>query len=230
MELKRLSDWLKSVLDMKWLSIPLTIDKIWWSLILPILFCLVLVGCGGLFAVGCQNFVLNTMIVLLGLFVGWIVGMVISPYDTQERGDFSTYTKAVSAFVSGYVVAKADALVSRVFSEQTFADSTNALRFLLAATSFVGAIAMTFTYRRYIADVPAAAKIQAEKVNQASGGRLSFGMSEERVMATLQEQPTSHKPDPNDLSLLVVEVSGLLSYFRYGMLERVENQSPTNPA
>jgi hypothetical protein len=60
----------------------------------------------------------NLLPVLFGGAVGWCVGMLLSPLTHHEAVQFSTYGKAVSAFITGYVIAKLDAIFAGAVSQQ----------------------------------------------------------------------------------------------------------------
>src|SRR5437763_9586506 len=52
---------------------------------------------------------LNVLICLFGSTIGWWAGILISP-DSTEHGQFVSFRKAVSVFLSGFVLAKLDVL------------------------------------------------------------------------------------------------------------------------
>jgi xanthosine utilization system XapX-like protein len=51
---------------------------------------------------------LNLVILIAGGLVGWVVGMLITPISPKEQAVFSETGKALSTFVTGYLVAKID--------------------------------------------------------------------------------------------------------------------------
>lgn len=50
----------------------------------------------------------NALIALFGGLVGWLLGMFFAPYDAGDKDRLATAGQAFSAFVSGYIVSKAD--------------------------------------------------------------------------------------------------------------------------
>ena len=59
---------------------------------------------------------INVLICLFGSIVGWWVGFLMSP-DPTEQGQFSSFRKAASAFLSGFVLAKIDILFQGAVAE-----------------------------------------------------------------------------------------------------------------
>lgn len=44
---------------------------------------------------------------MIGMALGWAAGILLAPYE-EEKGQFRRLSKAVAAFVSGYLVGKVD--------------------------------------------------------------------------------------------------------------------------
>jgi len=75
---------------------------------------------GVLFFGGCVYYALhpvgaylNVLFCLFGGASGWFAGILISPKTQIQKEEFGSYGKAISAFLSGFVVAKLD----RVFEQ-----------------------------------------------------------------------------------------------------------------
>lgn len=51
-----------------------------------------------------KEFALNVAAGTLGLALGWVLGIIISPSSKDEQSEFSLLTKAVSTFLTGYVL------------------------------------------------------------------------------------------------------------------------------
>jgi hypothetical protein len=49
----------------------------------------------------------STLSALVGIAVGWSAGILLAPYDNEEKR-FQKLSKSVAGFVSGYLVAKSD--------------------------------------------------------------------------------------------------------------------------
>src|SRR5687768_6848438 len=56
------------------------------------------------------------MIVLAGASLGWLGGVLASPYDPTEESRFAKYAGVVSLFVSGYLVGKVDSVLTEIMS------------------------------------------------------------------------------------------------------------------
>ncbi len=118
---------------------------------------------GGLAYIACfaisaqvEKWWLNVLLCRFGGILGWCVGMFISPLNKNEKLEFSEYGKAVSAFLSGFVIAKLD----RVFVGINTNDVLTAIliaRLLLFGTTFCLGLQFTFVGRRYFqtAETPA---------------------------------------------------------------------------
>jgi hypothetical protein len=90
---------------------------------------------------------LSLMLIAAGVALGWLLGTLASPYDESERAEFRAL--AVSAFLSGYLLAKIDPLLVALLKPETAADPLHAFRLLSFATTTVVAALMTFVGRRY---------------------------------------------------------------------------------
>ena len=66
---------------------------------------LIVLAASAQFAATASNFAYNVAAATFGLAMGWVVGIVISPGSKDEASEFSILTKAVSTFITGYVLA-----------------------------------------------------------------------------------------------------------------------------
>jgi len=55
---------------------------------------------------------LNLLVCVLGALLGWAAGMYFSPFDKEDEDRFHYVGKSLAAFVSGYVLSKAESLIS----------------------------------------------------------------------------------------------------------------------
>src|SRR6266496_4443122 len=53
---------------------------------------------------------LEVMLCLSGGIAGWLAGILATPQDDEEAKVFPEYAKGIAAFLSGFVVARADKL------------------------------------------------------------------------------------------------------------------------
>lgn len=95
------------------------------------------------------DYSLNLAIMAAATTIGWLLGIVASPYDQAEQQRFSSVTRAVSAFVSGYLAAKLDALVNAVVAPGLILNPLPGFRALLFLGSALLATIGTFAYRKY---------------------------------------------------------------------------------
>jgi hypothetical protein len=86
-----------------------------------------------------------------GSAMGWLIGILISPYNTREKGSFTDLSKLVYGFLSGYVVSKVDPLIRNFLPGENL--SADGKRFLvLIAVSLAALItttALTYVTRTY---------------------------------------------------------------------------------
>lgn len=97
-----------------------------------------------------QDAYLNIAIVLASVSVGWLLGTFVSPESASEQGRFMTYGKAVSAFVSGYLVSKLDKVVEEILSPQTLAVPLAAFRLSASIAAMISALLVTYILRAYV--------------------------------------------------------------------------------
>src|SRR5215217_5741996 len=57
---------------------------------------------------------LNVLLCLFGGIVGWSMGVLLSPMTKEEEGKFTGYGRALSAFASGFLIAKLDLLLKSI--------------------------------------------------------------------------------------------------------------------
>lgn len=90
---------------------------------------------------------LNVVSACLGLGLGWVLGIVVSPSDESEQSEFSAYTKALSTFFTGYVAGvlkdvKLHNIMAYLYQPHI------ALRVCLGAACFLATTAVVFLNRR----------------------------------------------------------------------------------
>lgn len=96
----------------------------------------------------CTDWQITIPIFLASLAVGWTLGIFISPYGAAEQKDFATYGKAISVFLSGYVVARLDQELGKD-SIKPFLTEVNILRICGSFVLIISAAVVVFTARRY---------------------------------------------------------------------------------
>jgi hypothetical protein len=84
---------------------------------------------------------LNLSVLVLGTAVGWLIGIFASPYHPEEKQRFSDIAKAVSLFVSGYLVGKVDRLINDLLESDLVLQPLAGLRTLsFVATLFISMV------------------------------------------------------------------------------------------
>jgi hypothetical protein len=66
---------------------------------------LIVLAISAQYATNAIEFAYNVAAATFGLAMGWVLGIVISPSSTDEQSEFSMLTKAISTFLTGYVLA-----------------------------------------------------------------------------------------------------------------------------
>ena len=93
---------------------------------------------------------LNLAIILASICSGWLLGTFVSPETEREQQSFMTYGKAVSAFVSGYLVSKLDKVIDRILSPETLAMPVAGFRLAGAVAAVISALLVTYIVRAYV--------------------------------------------------------------------------------
>ena len=94
---------------------------------------------------------LQVLLCIFGGLLGWVIGILITPLNEGEKKQFSEYAKAVTAVVSGFVVAKIDAVSQSALSAMANSNGELLLtRSLLFFSCFLVGALFTFMGRRYV--------------------------------------------------------------------------------
>ena len=93
---------------------------------------------------------LNLAVILASICSGWLLGTFISPESGHEQKSFMTYGKAVSAFVSGYLVSKFDKVIDRILSPETLVMPVAAFRLAGSIAAVISAMLVTYIVRAYV--------------------------------------------------------------------------------
>ena len=96
-----------------------------------------------------KEFVLHISVMVLGVTIGWVIGILASPYGEKEKEHFSTIVKGVTVFFSGYALAKIDPIITALLKPESFLDPIVAFRVVAFLTSLLLALVITFVYRKY---------------------------------------------------------------------------------
>jgi hypothetical protein len=92
---------------------------------------------------------LNLLVVVFGLALGWLLGILVSPYSTKEEQKFSEYAKVFGVFASGYLVAKTDQVIATLLHPDFVLDFIHGFRLLAFLVSLILGLVITFVFRQY---------------------------------------------------------------------------------
>ena len=86
-----------------------------------------------------------------GTALGWVIGIVVSPYSTSEQHSFASIGKIVYGFLSGYALSKFDPVITTLIRNPADHNPTTLLTVpaFVAFTSFLTAAAWTYVNRSY---------------------------------------------------------------------------------
>jgi hypothetical protein len=99
---------------------------------------------------------LNLLLCFFGGIVGWSVGVLLSPMTPSQKHAFAGYGKALSAFVSGFIVAKLEVLLKPFGGTIDVHNVVFIGRVLLFGTTFFLGFQFTFVARWKNTDKPQA--------------------------------------------------------------------------
>lgn len=95
------------------------------------------------------NPVTNQLLIVLGILLGWAVGMFATPFTRVDREDFAAVRKAIYAFLSGYLVSKVDRFLERMLFKDGDPSEIVWKQSALFAGAVIASALMIFTWRRY---------------------------------------------------------------------------------
>jgi hypothetical protein len=90
---------------------------------------------------------LNVLLCLFGGIVGWSLGVLLSPMTREEEGKFTGYGRALSAFASGFLIAKLDLLLKSIPTNLNVQAVVLIGRALLFGTALFVGFQFTFVVR-----------------------------------------------------------------------------------
>ncbi len=91
---------------------------------------------------------INLALMLVGTCVGWLAGILVTPYEGQET-QFSKYAAGLGLFVSGYLVSKVDAAIVHVLKPEVLFTPIIGFRVLLTIGSIALALVLASSIRFY---------------------------------------------------------------------------------
>ena len=81
--------------------------------------------------------------------LGWLFGILLSPYSNDEGKKFTQYAKAFGVFASGYLVGKVDKVIEKMLEPDFILNSDHGFRVMAFMASVIIALVITFVFRRY---------------------------------------------------------------------------------
>jgi uncharacterized membrane protein len=150
-----------------WKTIRAALDDFSGDLGFGIVFGYVL---GGLMYIACfviafrmkpEEWWLSLLWTFFGGIVGWTAGVLLSPVTESQKETFAGYGKALSAFVSGFVIGKFDVLMKAFGGTLDMHDVVSIGRVLLFGTTFFLGFQFTFIARWKKSEQPQTNKPQA---------------------------------------------------------------------
>jgi hypothetical protein len=99
------------------------------------------------FATDARQFAYSVASATFGLGLGWVLGIVISPSSKDEASEFSLLTKAISTFLTGYVLAYLKD-ISRADIQSFLAKPEVPFRLFIGASCCLASLAAVFVIRR----------------------------------------------------------------------------------
>lgn len=100
-----------------------------------------------------QSGAMALLIGIVGMLIGWMIAVALTPYSKEEKYQFSVYSKAIGVFASGYLVAKIDKVFEYLLDPNNIfaSGSENGFRMLIFIASGFLSLVTVFTHRQYIA-------------------------------------------------------------------------------
>jgi len=91
-----------------------------------------------------------------GCVLGCLIGIITTPYSTQDTDKLQNFSKMAGTFLSGYILAKLDKILEELMKPETFIHSLAGIRFVLTISFFIMSYIVVFVFRSYTrADDPA---------------------------------------------------------------------------
>ena len=123
--------------------------KIIGSTLAASLLSVVIIVCSFYIGAGANEKALNLTILVSGYALGWVIGILATPYGPSEEDRFSGYKQAISAFVGGYIISKIDNTLVNALSWENLHNTLAAFRLFSFVGAFTISLIITFVYRRY---------------------------------------------------------------------------------
>jgi hypothetical protein len=104
---------------------------------------------GYIISPSCKDIAITYTVILLGILLGWLVGMITTPYDHRDGSKIIKFSTLIGTFISGFLLSKLDKVVDVILSNGVQSELMG-MRLLLFACSFILVWIVVFIYRVYI--------------------------------------------------------------------------------
>ena len=132
------------------------------------------------------DFANNVAAATFGLAMGWVLGIVISPGSQDEASEFSLLTKAVSTFLTGYVLANLKGITRQEVGDFLMKPGI-AFRLLIGTACCFSTVAVVFMSRR----------AEVIKANAAREWFISYSPSDTKHPQALRPEVLARGPFPS---------------------------------
>jgi hypothetical protein len=96
-------------------------------------------------------FAYSLLIGVFGMVVGWLIGLLASPYTREEMKTFSKAATAITGFLGGYAGTKiVDPIVESLFKTGTVSDPVAGADVLIFVSALVVSSINGYAYRTYL--------------------------------------------------------------------------------
>lgn len=96
-----------------------------------------------------ETWYLNVGVFVFSWALGWLIGTLVAPYDPAESTMFRNISRALSAFVSGYLLAKIDPLVGAIFRPEFILQPVHGFRAIVFFSVTAVVTIVVFFARKY---------------------------------------------------------------------------------
>jgi hypothetical protein len=96
---------------------------------------------------------LSIAIFMAAMLLGWLTGFLLSPGTAREEARFGAAAKAISAFASGFLLAKLDNLLNALLAPKMVVEASSVLpafRITIALSGFAGTVIYMYIARTYL--------------------------------------------------------------------------------
>ena len=100
-------------------------------------------------ASGALGAYLTPVILVLGASAGWLLGILLSPYDKDQKARFSRYAMVFLFFACGYFVAKIHRVVDRGLAAEFGPPPLAGFRVIAFGSALLLGLLVTLVYRKY---------------------------------------------------------------------------------